>query len=1137
MSIALSTHQLTDAEARESALNAQQSFIIQAPAGSGKTELLIQRFLVLLTTVDDSSKVLAITFTKKAAGEMRYRIHKALERALDDNMPNKPHEQLTWQLARNVYQHAEKLGWTKRHIANQLSIMTIDACCQKLLSMSQPPYQLYAQCNLCLYPKPLYQATITQFIQDYCLHENARFYSDFQALMHIQHHDYQRVALLLESALMNREKWLSLTVSTRHQDWLQTFTTTVSHCQANHIKQLLALFPDQEQDTLNHIFKDLAALNHEIDMASPMDDLSAKPIAQWTLHEWTVLAKICLTQTASVRSRLSQQQGIANQSQRKGLQADAQSHYGALVDTLTTLLQNKWAKTDLAEQLMACHIQPYFHDPEQEWESLKPVFAMLPALAAYLQMQMNQQQTTDFAGINLQLLSALLDEQHSETLVLQTYQSYQHVLIDEFQDTSVSQFDILERAFAAWKGEQQRSITVVGDPMQSIYRFRQAEVKLFRQVQTQGFAGLTLTNLFLSRNYRSSHHLVQQLNQCFHAFMTPAYNRFTPAEAVQENADSGIHWHQCSSAQAQNQQLCILLQQLMHTHPKQSKCLLVRSRSQLRTLLPTLKQANIPFNGVGIHAFSQCQAVLDCYHLLCLPLDLYDRKSWVALLLSPAIAMPLADIHLLCNDKKAALWPQLKHCKPMLSPQGQAIIQRIYQPLQTYLQAHGCRHALDNAKQCWQAIGQPYCLSQDDRHQCEQFFAMVSALEDTGQAIDQASLQQVLMNYPDSSEQCQEGALQIMTIHKSKGLEFDIVLMPHLEKTTPIADKPVLDWTHIQHQQQWHLLMHTHPRHKSKASAVHAFLRHQDKCAQLAETERLYYVAFTRAKSQLHLFNSEKSQYAERSPMKNLAPILKTCLTQKQQMHYTANVDTTDTHQIVHTRTILPPAWQHPHTNDQHKQIHATIAAQSTDPRTPTETHQQNTTTHTNVHHIRQLIAETLKPTEINEKHWGICIHAYLEQALKQVQAEQVLHENKWTQITQAHGINRDTHSHHIQIIYQHLIHMHTDPQFQWLHAHMQNQFLEKTWIHHEQQYRADCVAIDHQKQHCWIIDIKTQGIAHLLQGQTLEKPISIPESYWQQLSRYADCLQSIYPQYQIETGLYFPLHGAWYPDTGMTAM
>ena len=101
---------ITDSAARLRALDVTQSFIVQAPAGSGKTELLIQRYLKLLETVETPDAVVAITFTRKAAGEMRWRVLEALRTAQSGVEPEAEHERVTFQISRNVLDHERQLG-------------------------------------------------------------------------------------------------------------------------------------------------------------------------------------------------------------------------------------------------------------------------------------------------------------------------------------------------------------------------------------------------------------------------------------------------------------------------------------------------------------------------------------------------------------------------------------------------------------------------------------------------------------------------------------------------------------------------------------------------------------------------------------------------------------------------------------------------------------------------------------------------------------------------------------------------------------------------------------------------------------------------------------------------------------------
>src|SRR5437762_9781957 len=162
---------MKDAAARETALDVRRSFIVQAPAGSGKTELLVRRFLKLLTTVQKPEEILAITFTKKAAAEMRKRV---LER-----LPN------------------------SAEIAHRLRIQTIDAFCTALTRQVPVLARFGAQ------PEIIEDASELYF------EAAGRVFKEFnpaseKLLAHLDN-DIPKATRLLADRLKDRDRWLRKT--------------------------------------------------------------------------------------------------------------------------------------------------------------------------------------------------------------------------------------------------------------------------------------------------------------------------------------------------------------------------------------------------------------------------------------------------------------------------------------------------------------------------------------------------------------------------------------------------------------------------------------------------------------------------------------------------------------------------------------------------------------------------------------------------------------------------------------------------------------------------------------------------------------------------------------------------------------
>ena len=117
---------LNDSIFRQAAIDPKRSFIVSAPAGSGKTGLIIQRYLALLSIVENPEEILCITFTRKAASEMLARVLIALEYAHTSPCPSDPNDATTWFLAKKALARSDELDWNLLDLSWRLRIQTID---------------------------------------------------------------------------------------------------------------------------------------------------------------------------------------------------------------------------------------------------------------------------------------------------------------------------------------------------------------------------------------------------------------------------------------------------------------------------------------------------------------------------------------------------------------------------------------------------------------------------------------------------------------------------------------------------------------------------------------------------------------------------------------------------------------------------------------------------------------------------------------------------------------------------------------------------------------------------------------------------------------------------------------------------
>lgn len=227
----------TDFKIRNEALNHTQSFIVQAPAGSGKTTLLIKRFLTLLTHVNRPEEILAITFTRKAAAEMRERLLKILHLTAMNDDQTKTIDNDTVTLAKSVLNQDKNLQWGILENSHILKIQTIDSFCATLTGELPFISQFGTEALITTEPDILYQEAINELLHHATLDQPLSEY--IKRALSLVDNDINKLHTLLQDMLAKRDQWLFALTSFTDEEEMK-----------NHLEQNIALTVDHYLHTL-----------------------------------------------------------------------------------------------------------------------------------------------------------------------------------------------------------------------------------------------------------------------------------------------------------------------------------------------------------------------------------------------------------------------------------------------------------------------------------------------------------------------------------------------------------------------------------------------------------------------------------------------------------------------------------------------------------------------------------------------------------------------------------------------------------------------------------------------------------------------------------------------------------------------
>ena len=874
-----------DFDVRQQALDTGKSFAVAAPAGSGKTGLLTLRLLKLLCLCENPEDILCITFTRKAAAEMRERLLLALEQAREPlSGSTTEHAQLTRQLALEVLARDAELNWQLQTMPSRLRIQTIDSFCRSLASQLPIASALGADLATLENPEHAYRLAVGQLLDNYAHSREDGEHQDLEVLIRHLDNQLNRLESLLVSLLANRDQWMGLLYRLKYSQ-----REPLEHALRNWGRELvekvsadLAPFAGEIFDAIRYAAANLAEENpthellHLVNLAvlpgDSDDDIK---------NHWQPLINMLLTNDGGWRKRLDKNLGFPA-GKTKDEKQSAKFHK----ERFASILSELKTQPCLLDNLQELRQFPGSTYTAAQWALLSSLTGVLPHLVAELKLVFRQLGATDFVEITEAALTALGHADEPSDLALKLDYQIQHILVDEFQDTATPQLSLLEKLTEGWQPDDGRTLFVVGDGMQSCYGFRDANVGIFLDVRNQGLASVAIEPLDLRVNFRSRSGIVDWVNQVFHGAFPAAddIGRGAVRYSLSDAFDSISSGECVTCAGFANQEdhrrealyITEKIAGLRARKPEESIAILVRGRSHLLELVPALTAAGIAYRAVDIDPLLSRMAIVDLLSLTRALLDPSDRIAWLSILRAPWCGLSMDDLHTLVNTDLGDLNPaprdkgfadipgQLQHFEAMtnLSEAGRVALTRLREPL-NLSRDHQRRKPLRQwIEGTWLALGGPTTTpTEAERADVQTFLGLLEKHEQAGTVADWRQFEDALAKLYARPASGHDNPVELMTIHKSKGLEFDHVFLPGLDRRTRGDDSPLILWhqrLNAQHEKEL-ILSPITAAEEEQTAPLYQFLRREKKIKNCLEETRLLYVACTRARQQLWLTANVKT--------------------------------------------------------------------------------------------------------------------------------------------------------------------------------------------------------------------------------------------------------------------------------------
>lgn len=783
-----------------------------AGAGSGKTYVLMKRFVQILRSdlSVNPTNIVAITFTRKAADEIKGRVRQAVGECVEQAQTDL--ERLRWQ------EHLQKV--------ESAPISTIHSLCSRILRDNPVETQLDPEFTILedFEAQDFFKETLQQFLR-----KNIK-----------------------ENAALRR--------------LVQTYGVN------SFVNQVTAL-----GDKLSELVR-------EDNLAEPYlkakEELPALQQKLFAAVREVIEAREALGAKTKGRQTLTEAAGLLDEMQKQLLAPEPECSLldasGVVKVSGKALAAELTNLKNLRQELNHVLLNAKGCDLVQDWLAVLQEF--------YACLSARKQENNILFNDDLDLL-AIEHLQKNEALRQKYQERYKYIMVDEFQDTNERQRQLIY-LLCGNKLDGKNNLFIVGDVKQSIYRFRHADVSVFNKVK-EDIAQNAGQNLGMKTNFRSTQSIVESCNTAFCQLMD------LPKEEIclehHEGANTGgakvcllqvpykskdddlgakeDKWQKEAEAIAAylQQELPKVKPQL---RPGASKAILLRAMTHCEILRQTLQGYGINCVVVKGKGFYEQQEVLDILNLLAVLHNRYASLELAGALRSNYFGLDDATLTQLFwqteNDKP--LWDVLQAVGSVelqlnLQPEQQALAMQAAERLRSLRQAAALMALPELFAQLWDELKPEFVLSQQENGPSK--LANVKKLRRLAQQYcqtKQASLAEWLQNVKDlrassSKEPAAtvqaDDALQIMTIHNSKGLEFDLVILPQLDKSVKGDTASIKYFSGKEGEQGLLGIKVPDKEMQLQNSGVYELAKARDSELEEEESRRLLYVAMTRAKKQL----------------------------------------------------------------------------------------------------------------------------------------------------------------------------------------------------------------------------------------------------------------------------------------------